>query len=645
MAWQPTWQLLVAFNNAAQDDPGLITTVASPAGTLGANNVWTDITQYVRDKIDTNRGRQHELDRFQAGTLTATLRNVNGWFDQWNTSGPYTGKLAPGVPVRLQATDPTTHTTTAVYTGVADVWATNWLAEKDGTVQLSCVDQFAYLNQAVVAPQYAAKVVADGATTYFRLNDPPGTTVLFPAVGSVNAYVDTVGNAVTFGLGGAIGLSSATSAQFQSGSTDGGIWNIGGWGGVATSGTLEFWFNIPSSDPGVTPTIEVYNKAIAGMATIVQYANDANGWRCWNASKTTLVQSSAGYNDSTWHHFCWVTTASTDHLYIDGVDVSHSVTATLTQKFFSVFEIGSNDQHVWVNSATAYIQETAWYAGVTLSAGTIAAHAAFGAKRPVESSGTRIGAVLDLIRFASGARNIDTGVSSVQTLAAPIDTTTALSYLQIVEQTENGALFIDATGKVRFINRGAILGVQTSACTFGDGGGAEIPFELAPQLALDTIDVYQKAQLQRTGGVLQNWPAVDTIPAPRVYQQTGLLNTTDYELLSYAQWVVSHFGTASPRARSVTVHPFVTAASGAATTAVLGLDLMSVVTLNRHTLPGAGTAFSQQAFVEGINHHVYPATGDWNVDLQLTPVGVVAQSWTWDTSTWGTGTNPTVWGY
>ena len=75
----------MAFNNNANDDPGLITSIASPPGTLGGVNVWTDITRYVTDDTG-DRGRSHELQAMEAGTRQLTLRNDDGRFTPWNTA-------------------------------------------------------------------------------------------------------------------------------------------------------------------------------------------------------------------------------------------------------------------------------------------------------------------------------------------------------------------------------------------------------------------------------------------------------------------------------------------------------------------------------------------------------------------------------
>lgn len=72
---------------------------------------WKDVTQYVRT-LSTNRGRQAELQRFEAGSLSMKLSNADGRFNPWNTAGAYgAGAVRIGVPIRVrisaEKSDPT----------------------------------------------------------------------------------------------------------------------------------------------------------------------------------------------------------------------------------------------------------------------------------------------------------------------------------------------------------------------------------------------------------------------------------------------------------------------------------------------------------------------------------------------------------
>lgn len=76
-------------------------------GTWGPDVAWTDISEYVQE-ISTFRGRSRESDRYQTGSATLTLKNLDGRFTPANLSGPYVAggvsQIRPRVPVRVSAT-------------------------------------------------------------------------------------------------------------------------------------------------------------------------------------------------------------------------------------------------------------------------------------------------------------------------------------------------------------------------------------------------------------------------------------------------------------------------------------------------------------------------------------------------------------
>jgi hypothetical protein len=316
-------------------------------------------------------------------------------------------------------------------------------------------------------------------------------------------------------------------------------------------------------------------------------------------------------------------------IYIDSVSVAGATTTVGTVTSWSPLNAGIGSDGIFGGPEwSGSIGQVAFY-NTALSAAKVANHYQLLAV-PVESSDARIARALSNWTNVGAASILDAGLSQIQAPTSNMTTTSVLSHIQQVELSEDGALFTNTSGRLRFWSRASVLSATQlvgSVATFGDGVG-EYPHEIGPNFALDTLDLYTSAQLQRNGGNTQTVGS-----GVRVYQQTGLLNTTDQEVLNYANRVVSLFGTAQERIRSITLHPF-NDPTGGMTTAVLGLELLSIITVKRHNLPGAGTAFVHEAFVEGINHHIDPTTGDWTVDLQLTPAAN-AQIWVLGTSQLG----------
>lgn len=102
LASLPVLDLWIAFNptySGATLDTAYSQALPS-SGT--SNSYWTNVSQYVRD-FQKASGRQHYLDRSEAGTLTLTLDSRDGFF--WNGTTNATGYvIAPRLPIALELT-------------------------------------------------------------------------------------------------------------------------------------------------------------------------------------------------------------------------------------------------------------------------------------------------------------------------------------------------------------------------------------------------------------------------------------------------------------------------------------------------------------------------------------------------------------
>lgn len=99
-------------------------------------------------RVQTKRGRNRILNKFEAGSATITLRDDNGDFSPSNSASPYFGKLVPLRKVRVYAdyTDEITTLTTRyfIFSGYVTAYDTNFVRgfEETSTVTLQCVDGF-----------------------------------------------------------------------------------------------------------------------------------------------------------------------------------------------------------------------------------------------------------------------------------------------------------------------------------------------------------------------------------------------------------------------------------------------------------------------------------------------------------------------
>ncbi len=106
---------------------------------------WTDVTAYVK-RLSTRRGRRHELDRVDTGTLTATLLNTDRRFDPSYTSGPYYPNVKPMRRIRARARWGTV--TYNLFHGYILGWPQAWPdGGMNAIVDLRAVDAFAVLAQ------------------------------------------------------------------------------------------------------------------------------------------------------------------------------------------------------------------------------------------------------------------------------------------------------------------------------------------------------------------------------------------------------------------------------------------------------------------------------------------------------------------
>jgi hypothetical protein len=138
MAIYPTLTVEVAFASNPGDSP-----------------VWTDITSYVR-RFSTRRGREHELDRVEAGTATLVLDNRDRRFDPNHTGSPYSPNVRPMRRIRARAT--WSATTYDIFHGFVENWPQAWRIPNDAYVSVRAVDAFKVLNLRKITASYSAQL-------------------------------------------------------------------------------------------------------------------------------------------------------------------------------------------------------------------------------------------------------------------------------------------------------------------------------------------------------------------------------------------------------------------------------------------------------------------------------------------------------
>jgi hypothetical protein len=226
-----------------------------------------------------------------------------------------------------------------------------------------------------------------------------------------------------------------------------------------------------------------------------------------------------------------------------------------------------------------------------------------------QTTGTRIGKILDAVGWPVGMRDIDAGQTTVQ--ADPGTLRTSLGAMQLITSTEYGSLYMDGFGNVVFQDRALTSSsVAGTPVDFNDNGTG-ISYNNALWKLDDTL-VFNKASITRTGGTPQvafNQDSIDKYFL-HSYQEQNLLMETDAEALDNAQAFVASRQETSIRCDAVTLDLY-TDNYDAGILAALDLDFFDPVTVTT-TQPGSST-LTKTLQVFGISHDVRPS--NWKTTL------------------------------
>ena len=220
-----------------------------------------------------------------------------------------------------------------------------------------------------------------------------------------------------------------------------------------------------------------------------------------------------------------------------------------------------------------------------------------------ETTGSRVGDILNTIGFPNSMRSIDTGQTTVQ--ADPGTVRSVLQALQDVEFTEFGALYMSHSGDVVFRERNdAISTIGGTATVFNQTTGinyANLKF------AFDDRLVFNTANFKRVGGTMQttfNQASIDTY-FPHTITKEDLLHQTDADVMDTAKaYVVSRKDT-DIRIDAMTLD-LTTPSYTAGIQAALGLDFFDPVEISNEQ-PG-GSTLTKTLQIFGVTHQITPTT-------------------------------------
>ena len=214
-------------------------------------------------------------------------------------------------------------------------------------------------------------------------------------------------------------------------------------------------------------------------------------------------------------------------------------------------------------------------------------------------TGARVNAVLDRseVSWPASTRNVETGKATLQ--ADIVDEgTNVLEYLQIVEKSEPGSVFIGKDGYFNFQQRTQDIS-STAVKTFADDGTG-INFNNL-QVVYGSEQLYNKIVITRANGTAQTANDTDSQNQYGIstLDQDNLLLNTDIASAELAAFLLSRYS--EPEYRFEALEIELANLSTAQQNEVLSLELTDVVRV-KFTPNGIGSAIDQYALITGVTH-------------------------------------------
>lgn len=270
------------------------------------------------------------------------------------------------------------------------------------------------------------------------------------------------------------------------------------------------------------------------------------------------------------------------------------------------YDIASNGDRMYASCSDAFTV----LANTTLVARTVTQ----------ELTNARINTVLDYTEVQyQGARNIGTGSSTLGASASSsgfniADGTNLLTYLQLVNTSEQGYLYVAADGTLTFKGRTSVLN-PVSGATFSYTGS--IPYQTLLNSYGDEI-LYNYIVTQSPAGVQQI--ASDATSIAQYQSQslnlTNLLNSTVSEVAGLGNYLLGKYK--NPVLRFTNVSTQMAALSTANQNICFNLDLTSIATVVKNFTTGSPATESQTLIVSGISHNITPGSHIYSLQFEST---------------------------
>jgi hypothetical protein len=231
----------------------------------------------------------------------------------------------------------------------------------------------------------------------------------------------------------------------------------------------------------------------------------------------------------------------------------------------------------------------------------------------VELSGARVDFLLDLpeIDYPLTTRNISAGLATLGAFQINANTN-ALTYLQSIATSEQGACFVAANGDLTFTDR-LDASFATVAAQFSDAG-VDIPYT-ALQVIYGQEFLFNRIQATIQGGTVQvaNNATSQTEFGITTLALPALLLQSDSEALTLANYLVGLY--ANPQYRFDDLGLVTSAMSAGNRNTINALELQDVVTVTRTYATGSPASVTEYYAVERLTHLI--TAGEHRVTVGL----------------------------
>ena len=584
MAW-PTPKVSIAFNDGPY--------VAAPT--------WTDITSYVYS-ANVSRGRADDYSPF-IGTAQVVLNNDSRLFDPFYTSGTYYGKLLPRRQIKIEGIS--NSVTYSVFRGFVDGFPASWdEAGLNATTTLSCFDAISLIS-AELLPDY----VYDYTTSlspkhYWRCNDPQDTNSIKDYIGGVTIVsgVGRLNSTPSLAAGSTFGsiysLNSLSAYQPAVFGTQGDI-TIAGWISNLNDGSyyINGWrVQGCMQTVGYFPFSAVTLFNVTFDAGYIKVQVGPAGSATFATCQTTT--SNYGFPNPLYVAVTYTKATGLCRIYVNGTDETSTQVAVTGTNFFPI---------QLIQLASQQTQELAIFDSV-LSAAQITNLYNFNQASVAETSAARMTRLLAYTSLDASLKSVTASpVATVSQISAPNGN--LVSEMQIVNNSEDGDLYVTRAGVVKFTDRNYVYTNTTSNTSQATFAYGSIPFEPAVQINYDAQAIRNDITVTFSGGGQTSATNASSVTA---YGTNAMNTQTQLSTQAQAATLAAYEATVNGQLLT-NISPLsvgVTAVTADWTT-LMQLDL-----LDRYTLtvqPPSGNSISQTELINRIEHRIVP--GQWQMTV------------------------------